>query len=593
MIFQVPFGTSFTTAVSCRGNYDAPHRLLLFRNVTEYDPLVPQVDSPSEYRFPEITFKGTKGLVGVPIEGDPESNDGLLHPWRTPLQDEPVPEKLDATPIEVIGPPTNMLWEKVLWVNIRAQPGDEMSRAEKMEFNKAQKIVEQTIKKHQESEVSAQTTPSTDSDPRCGQDGVWEANGFQEVNDVQEADKAPYNFEAQADVVARGSNEVQQHKKVEVDDEALEDNAVEGDVKVQELFKRQDDIEERVNIVICEDVKLQNDNKLQDNIEMPEVAQAQEDALEQDEVEVEDEIKSQDNYKVQADLDMLHDPTSSKKPKLNINTTAADLPELSPTRKTPLTPDETKELKAAVGPLRTIGDVTSTAVENFFEEAETEDLYYETIITTHKQIITSVKPDCTKYSDYNTLEKRSRNDFSVSPPATRDSSSPEPETPIRPNWTSKGRDMSMKLIREECIRRNIEVPSRMRAPEVKRIFGQKLADMDAQGKSHRGSIRKRKGEKEETLETKKPTKRRKVAKKTRQRFEDRFPNLDKEISDFEEKVKEYVRANGMENEVADVVHQISTDLESDGDIATEDEKDSAERNLRIRAGKQPAQEENL
>jgi hypothetical protein len=126
-IFLVTFSSSFGTEaiidIHVRGSYNAPHRFLRFRDGTNYCPIVPDVDRPSEYRFPQITFANTQGELGVANNMRQEKNDGLFHPYRRPFPEIPVPEMLSPVPITVLGPPTNLTLQIILWINIQAGPG--------------------------------------------------------------------------------------------------------------------------------------------------------------------------------------------------------------------------------------------------------------------------------------------------------------------------------------------------------------------------------------------------------------------------------------------------------------------------------------
>lgn len=294
-------------------------------------------------------------LPGVSEALDPLLNDGLLHPWRVPYEGWKVPENLEPTPIEVLGPIRNDVFERVLWVNLRAEAGEVLTAAERSEIASAERIVH-----------------------RARQREVVEA-GSPAAPNVENGDND------------QGAHGAQNH-----------DHGV----------------------------------------------------------------------------------------------PAADT---AVTTRASLTQEQIQNLKDAAAPLRKIGDFTSNKTEYFFEEDKDKGVYYETTITTKKRTKTYVKADSDRHSDRPILveveekpqPEAERNPHpppspavrvptpaASPPPSARQASSEVEETPIHVNWLSGGRDMTMKRIREECARRNISVPSRMRAPEVKRIYGAQLLKQD-------------------------------------------------------------------------------------------------------------------
>lgn len=118
VIFSSPFGYATTTEIQIRGSYNAPHRFLRYRGGNTYWPLIPDVPRPSEYRFPRITLDNTQGELGITHNLVREQNDGLLHPWRRPFPDTPVPEKLSPVPITTLGLLHDGVLSTVLWVTI-------------------------------------------------------------------------------------------------------------------------------------------------------------------------------------------------------------------------------------------------------------------------------------------------------------------------------------------------------------------------------------------------------------------------------------------------------------------------------------------
>jgi hypothetical protein len=123
VIFSSKFRASAITDISVRGSYNAPHRFLRFGSGNTYWPLVPDLKRPSEYRFPKITLEDTQGKIGIPNNLAPE-NDGLLHPWRTPLPHTSVPEKLCPIPITTLGPIQTSVLETVLWITFKEDTGN-------------------------------------------------------------------------------------------------------------------------------------------------------------------------------------------------------------------------------------------------------------------------------------------------------------------------------------------------------------------------------------------------------------------------------------------------------------------------------------
>ena len=119
VIFSSSFGAQVITDIQVRGSYNAPHRFLRYMGGNTYWPLIPDLKSPSEYRFPTITFDNTKGELGIADNLRREDNDGLLHPWRRPFLDTPVPEKLSPVPITTLGPLYTSVLETVLWVTVK------------------------------------------------------------------------------------------------------------------------------------------------------------------------------------------------------------------------------------------------------------------------------------------------------------------------------------------------------------------------------------------------------------------------------------------------------------------------------------------
>lgn len=115
--------------IQVRGSYNAPHRFLLFNNGSSYNPLVPNVPRPSEYRFPRITFDNTRGELGMAGSLRKSENDGLLHPWRRPLPGVPVPERLVPVPITTLGKISRETIERVNWITIRDEPDDTIQMA--------------------------------------------------------------------------------------------------------------------------------------------------------------------------------------------------------------------------------------------------------------------------------------------------------------------------------------------------------------------------------------------------------------------------------------------------------------------------------
>ena len=119
VIFSSSFGNQAIADIQVRGSYNAPHRFLRYMGGNTYWPLIPELQRPSEYRFPRITFDNTKGELGIADHLRREDNDGLLHPWRRPFPDTPVPEKLSPVPITTLGPLYTSVLETVLWISIK------------------------------------------------------------------------------------------------------------------------------------------------------------------------------------------------------------------------------------------------------------------------------------------------------------------------------------------------------------------------------------------------------------------------------------------------------------------------------------------
>lgn len=127
VIFSSTFGTESITDIQARGSYNATNRFLRYGGGNTYWPLVPVVTRPSEYRFPRITFDNTIGELGMSDTLKREENDGLLHPWRRPFPDTPVPERLSPVPITTLGPLYTVVLESVLWVTIEQNVKDNTS----------------------------------------------------------------------------------------------------------------------------------------------------------------------------------------------------------------------------------------------------------------------------------------------------------------------------------------------------------------------------------------------------------------------------------------------------------------------------------
>ena len=124
IIFSSSFGTEAIANIRIRGSYNAPHRFLRYSGGDTYWPLVPSVKRPSEYRFPKITLDNTQGELGIANNLRRKENDGLLHPWRKPFPDIPVPDRLSPVPITILGPIQTCVLETILWVNFKKTTGD-------------------------------------------------------------------------------------------------------------------------------------------------------------------------------------------------------------------------------------------------------------------------------------------------------------------------------------------------------------------------------------------------------------------------------------------------------------------------------------
>jgi hypothetical protein len=357
--FSLGDNASSITDVQCRGIYNAPHKFILCQKGGMYNPLVPRVDRPSEYRFPKITYEGTKGLIGVDQGLDPTTNDGTSHPWRMVLRTYPTPEKLSPTPIQILGPASKQALETVLWVHLREKPGEyDLINAENKETSNANKIKSKAVREEMTG-ASAKGIPP-------------------------------------------------------------------GNIDGEEERKK---------------------NQHTERIHQPNVKSASSTSM----------------------LAALPRPT---------------LPQPTVPR-TLFSKGQVEALKDAAGPLRKIGDTNKETVVYDVEEDEQAGVFYESIIKTTTRVITYVRINSDEYTEYPTItaqDEEQRGSVLVARseiPASREvSPSSETDTPIPTDWLSPNRNMTMKKIREECTRRNINIPTRLRAHEVKQIFGRQLTNLD-------------------------------------------------------------------------------------------------------------------
>lgn len=167
VIFSSPFGTEDITNVQIRGSYNAPHRFIRYRGGNTYWPLIPRVGRPSEYRFPKVTLQDTKGQCGIDDDLNPKTNDGLLHPWRRPFPDTPVPDKLSPVPITVLGPIRQDVLQTVLWATIEdtseKSKNGEKSKTSKTNENSKTSENGKTSKKSKTSESGEKSKTSENS----------------------------------------------------------------------------------------------------------------------------------------------------------------------------------------------------------------------------------------------------------------------------------------------------------------------------------------------------------------------------------------------------------------------------------------------
>ena len=95
-IVQYTLKSSESTAVEevkVRGNYNSTHWLIRYVNSNHFQPLMPANEELSEFSFPPITRKNTKGKVSIPKTRSLRATD-LNHPWRSPMSRMNIPEKI-------------------------------------------------------------------------------------------------------------------------------------------------------------------------------------------------------------------------------------------------------------------------------------------------------------------------------------------------------------------------------------------------------------------------------------------------------------------------------------------------------------------
>lgn len=95
-IVQYTLKSSESTAVEevkVRGNYNSTHWLIRYVNSNHFQPLMPANEELSEFSFPPITRKNTKGKVSIPKTKSLRATD-LNHPWRSPMSRMNIPEKI-------------------------------------------------------------------------------------------------------------------------------------------------------------------------------------------------------------------------------------------------------------------------------------------------------------------------------------------------------------------------------------------------------------------------------------------------------------------------------------------------------------------